>query len=257
MNMKTFRNLTYTFLVLAVTSLLLVVLFTEGEPTGLMLVMFNVCVAVFSVTIVAMIAVLFLYVNSLNFSITVLKRRGSKAYGELSQHKMKLIDVMDGEKPLAEWETFLYSDEEFQRIKKFLYEEYFLLIDYEPFRAKSASASVVCSFYGMHKELENFIRSVRFDKVEYNKFRRQFLKVQGQELALDTPEEVLTAPELREAYEALLSANEYALSNVDRLLNSLDAQLVALDKYFTAGVPWSVTKPHFDAEFHLWMNSKS
>lgn len=100
--------------------------------------MLNVNIAVFAVALVAFIVSFIMYFHSKNVAITVLKRRGSRVYGELLHHKMKLIDVMDDEKPLADWESVLYSPDEFPRIKKFLYEEYFLLLNYDPFLTGAA-----------------------------------------------------------------------------------------------------------------------
>lgn len=253
--MKTYRNLTYALAVLAVCSLAMVILFSEqlGGPYPAVL---NVNIAVFAVALVALIVAFIMYFHSKNVSITVLKRRGSRVYGELLQHKMRLIDVMDDEKPLVDWESVLYSEDEFPRIKKFLYEEYFLLLSYDPFLVRSAATATVHGFYDMHKELENFMRSVAYDRIEYNKFKKLYQKVYGQDIAADTPESNFDRPELKEAYDALLSANEYALFNVDHLLKVLDEGLTALDAYFKAGVPWSTNKPSFDAEFQLWMNSK-
>lgn len=254
--MKTYRNLTYALAVLALFSLAMIVFFSIEQLGGPYPAVLNVNIAVFAVALVALIVAFIMYFHSKNIAITVLKRRGSRVYGELLQHKIKLIDVMDDEKPLADWESVLYSEDEFPRIKKFLYEEYFLLLSFEPFLGKSAGAATVDGFYGMHKELENFMRSVAYDRIEYNKFKRLYQKVYGQDIAGDTPESNFDRPELKEAYDALLSANEYALFNVDHLLKELNEELTALDAHFKAGVPWSTTKPSFDAEFQLWMNSK-
>lgn len=254
--MKTFRNMVYVLFGLLILSLAAVLVLAVEEVGGMALALLNVSVAVVSVALVGVITAIMLYFNSKNFTIVVLKRRASKVYGELLLHKMKLIDIMDDEKPLSDWESFLYNDDEFSRIKKFLYEEYFLLLHYEPFLTKSAATAAVDIFCGMHKELENFMRSVMYDRIEYNKFRRRFAKVQGQDIGPETPEAAFTVPELEEAYDALYSANEYALFNVDHLLKDLDAQLAALDIHFSAGVPWSTTKPNYDAEFQLWMGSR-
>lgn len=254
--MKTYRNFTYALAVLALFSLALLVFSSEeslGRATPAML---NVSSCIFAVALVSLIASIIMFFHSKNLTITVLKRRGSRVYGELLHHKMKLIDVMDDEKPLVDWESFLYSEDEFPRVKKFLYEEYFLLLNYDPFWGKSSATDSVNVFYDLHKELENFMRSVAYDRIEYNKFRKLYQKVYGQDIAPDTPESNYDRPELKEAYDALLSANEYALFNVDHLLKVLDAQLTALDVHFTAGVPWTTTKPSFDAEFQMWMNFK-
>lgn len=254
--MKTFRNLTYALMVLCVCALALVVLFSMPGESLMIPALLNVNSAVFAVALVALIAAFIMYFHSKNLLIIVLKRRGGRAYGELLHHKMRLIDVMDGAKSLADWDSLLFSEDEFPRIKKFLYEEYFLLLSYEPFLGKSAAAESVYAFCDMHKELENFMRSVAYDRIEYNRFRKLHQKVWGQDIAPDTPEENFTRPELKEAYDALNMANEYALFNVDHLLTVLDAQLTELDRHFSVGVPWPTGKNSYDAEFRLWMHSK-
>lgn len=254
--MKTYRNLTYALALLSLCSLSLIVFFSLEHLGGPSPAVLNVNIAVFAVALVALIVSFIMYFHSKNVAITVLKRRGSRVYGELLQHKIKLIDVMDDEKPLADWESVIYSQEEFPRVKKFLYEEYFLLLNYDPFLTKSPATAAVNVFYDMHKELENFMRSVAYDRIEYNKFKKLYMKVCGHDLAPDTPESDFDRPEFKEAYDALLSANEYALFNADHLLKVLDAQLTELDKHFSAGVPWHTAKASFDAEFQLWMNAK-
>lgn len=254
--MKTYRNLTYALTVLTLLALAIIVVFSMEHLGGPSPAVLNVTIAVFAVALVALIVSFIMYFHSKNVAITVLKRRGSRVYGELLQHKIKLIDVMDGEKPLADWESVLYSPEEFPRIKKFLYEEYFLLLNYDPFLGTAKATAAVNVFYDMHKELENYMRSVAYDRIEYDKFKRLYRKVVGHDLAPDTPEADLERPEFQEAYEALLSANEYALFNGDHLLKVLNAQLAELDRHFKAGVPWSTAKASFDAEFQLWMNAK-
>ena len=252
--MKTFRNLTYALVTLCVLSLGIIVLFTDVGIDHPIIMYVNS--AVFAVALVALCASVIMYFHSKSLDITRLKRRGTRAYGELLQHKMRLIDAMDGDKPVADWDSFLYNEESFPRIRKFLYEEYFLLLSFDAFFPHSAGANEVNKFYDLHKELENFIRSLRYDKIEYGKFRRAYAKVCAQELASDTPEEDFSRPELKEAYDALLRANETELFNVDHLLQTLDANLTELDKYFSDGVAWSTSKPSFDAEFHLWMGAK-
>jgi hypothetical protein len=244
--MKTFRNLAYVFLALTALALAMLPALREESPR-------NAGIAVFAAALVASVASLVMYFHAKNAAVTVLKRRGGRVYGELLQHKMKLIDVLDGVKPLAEWGDFLYSGADFPRIKKFLDEEYFLLLNYEPFLVNSPSAKAVNVFSGMHKELENFIRSVLFDHNEYVKFRRLFRKVRQQGVAPDTPEAEFAVPPLKEAHDALYLAHEYALLHVETLLAALDGRLTALDGRFRAGVPWSAAKPGYDAEYRKWL----
>ena len=255
--MKTYRNLAYTLFVLSALSLAFV-MFMSTEGLGRVhTALYNVSVSVFSVALVVTIVSVFLYVQSRSVEIVVLRRRASRVYGELLQHKMKIIEVMDGEKPLSDWENFLYNDNEFPRIKRFLYEEYFLLLSYEPF-VNSKDTEAVMAFQDMHKELENFIHTVLYDSYELSKFRKEYLKEYGRDIVPATPEEEFTNPDkplLAEAYEALLQANELSLQNVDSLMKMLDEKLNAMDKRFRTGVPWSETKPGFDMEFRMWMSS--
>lgn len=253
--MKTYRNLTYALLVLTAISLGVVVTLSVEGLGRLPMALYNLSVSVASVAIVVLIVSLFMFFHSRNLEIVVLKRRGSRVYDEMLQHKMKLIEIMDGERPLSEWENFLYHQDEFPRIKKFLYEEYFVLLSYEPFFHSRASDSVA-AFHSLHKELENFMRSVMYDRIEYNKFRSQFHKEMGHDIGPDTTEADFTSPMLEEAYEAILSANEYALQNVDNILKLVNGLMKGLDPHFRTGIPWSVTKAGFDSEFRMWMSSK-
>ena len=216
----------------------------------------NVCVAVFSVALVALIVFVVMYAQHKKSEILVLKRRGGRVYGELLQYKIKLIEVMDGDKPLADWENFLYNEEEFPRIKRFLNEEYFLLLNYDPFFEKNKSSAAVFAFRDLHKEFEAFTRSVRYDLIEHTKFRRHFREQTGRELTSETPEEEYAIPALEEEWNAILAAGEYALFNVDRLLKLLDELLTALDAQFRGGVAWSYNKQTYDAEFQIWMSSQ-
>lgn len=254
--MKTYRNLSCALAVLTLCALALTIFFSVEDLGGPAPAVLSAAIAVFAVALVAFIVFFILYFHAKNVAITVLKRRGSRVYGELLRHKMRLIDVMDDAKPLADWESVLYSPDEFPRIKKFLYEEYFLLLSYDPFLTKAAATAAVNIFYDMHKELENYMRSVRYDRIEYDKFKRLYRKICGHDLGPDALESDFNRPELKEAYDALFSANEYALFNDDHLLQVLDAQLAELDVHFKAGVPWSTAKSSFDAEFQLWMSSK-
>ena len=252
--MKTFRNLAYVFFLLTLLALGIIIALRDGAENSP--VIRATGIAIFAAGLVAAVASLVMYFHSKNATITVLKRRGGRVYGELLRDKMKLIDILDGVRPLAEWRDFLYSDADFSYIKKFLYEEYFLLLNYEPFWAESVSSAAVNYFSGLHKELENFIRSVSFDHSEYTKFRRQFRKIHQTGLAADTPEEEIAVPPLREARDALYSAQEYALLGVENLMEALDRQLGILDRHFRAGVPWSAAKARCDAEYLNWLREK-
>jgi hypothetical protein len=253
--MRTFRNLAYAFLSLTLLAVAMI-LALRGNADSAPIV-HNAGIAVFAAALVAFIASLIMYFHSKNSTVAVLKRRGGRIYGELLHHKMKLVDVLDGVKPLVEWGDFLYSGADFPRIRKFLDEEYFLLLNYEPFLVKSSSTGAVNAFSDTHRELEDFIRSVLFDQSEYTKFRRQFRKIHQQGVAPDTPEAEFAVPPLREAYEALYAAHEYALLNAENLMAVLDRRLAALDGHFRAGVPWSAAKPVYDAEYRKWLLQSS
>ena len=142
--MKTFRNLTYALVTLCVLSLGIIVMFTDLGIEHPIIMYVNS--AVFAVALVALCASVIMYFHSKSLDITRLKRRGTRAYGELLQHKMRLIDAMDGDKPVADWDSFLYNGESFPRIRKFLYEEYFLLLSFDAFFPHSAWANVVHKF---------------------------------------------------------------------------------------------------------------
>jgi len=197
-----------------------------------------------------------MYVHARKKALMTLKRRSARVYGELLGHKMRLIDVMDGGIPLADWAHFLYDDQQLPRIRKFLYEEYYLLLDYDPFLSRSATARAVNDFHDLHGELEHFMRSVFLDRVEWYRFRTRFHHVHGKEMSTDTPEEGFTHPQLREAHEALGTANEYALFNLDALLALLDTRLSALDRRISLGQPWAAIKQGLESEFRLWMSGR-
>ena len=253
--MRTYRYLTCALIVLILVSLGLAAFLGEGS-SRLTIVAFNVSVAVFSVALVALIVFVVMYAQHKNSEILVLKRRGGRIYGELLQYKIKLIEVMDGEKPLADWENFLYNAEEFPRIKRFLNEEYFLLLNYDPFFENNESSRAVFAFRNLHKEFETFTRSVRYDLLEHTKFRRHFWEQTGRELTSETPEEDYAIPAMEEEWNSILMASEYALFNVDRLLKLLDELLTALDAQFRGGVAWAYNKQTYNAEFQIWMSSK-
>lgn len=257
MMMKTFRDLIYALLGVCLCSTLLAMLLSLPTLAWIPLAVSNINEAVFSVSFVALFAAFVMYFHSKNTTITILKRRLGRVYGELYHHKMRLIDVMDGEYSFYDIENYLYNDETFIKIRKFLYEDYFLLLHYDPFFKNSKPSVEVGLFYSMHKELETFLNSITFDKIEYNKFKNQFLKVHGHPILPNSTEEEFRASELVEAYEALESSFEIAINTVDKYLLFIETHMKTLDQYFNAGVPWKVQKAGFEGEFQLWMHAKS
>lgn len=214
-------------------------------------------VSILSVSAVFVGVSFVMYKSVKNTLITTLKRRGGRVYGELLHHKMRLMDVMDGKITFVDIEKYLYPQDAFSKIKKFLYEEYFLNSSFDPFFKQTKAFEHVTSFYSLHKELETFMRSQNYDIIEYNKFKVLYSKVYRQPIVDDTPEENFNHPDLVEAMETYKADLDYALLNVDSLMAFLDEHLKELDTSFAAGVPWSVTKVHFDHEFQLWIHANS
>ena len=214
-------------------------------------------VSIFAVSIVCLVASFVMYKSTQAILIITLKRRAGRVYGELLHHKMRLIDVMDGKRTFVDIEKYLYPEDAFLKIKKFLYEEYFVLYTYDPFVKKTPSYYAIRDFRTLHKDLENFIRSQNYDIIEYNKFKILYQKTYRQPIVADTPEENFNNPDLIEAMDNFRSGLDYALLNADSLMTFIETHLTALDKYFGAGVPWPITKAHFDHEFQLWIHTNS
>ena len=255
--MSIYKNLTFVLTILAVASLICIIVMLQPFLSFLHPSFVSAPVSVFALAVVGLGAAIVLYFNARSSYIKTLKRRGGRAYGELLQYKMKLIDVLDGHKPFVDSEKYLYSEDAFQRIKKFLYEEFFLLLQFEPFLPNTSAAKCVMSFYSLHKELEVFMRSVNYDKIDFEKFKVLYQKTFNQPITSRTAESNFEAPELKEAFDAITSAREYALTNTDHLLTFLDEHLTELDKFYSDGVPWKVTKSSHDSDFQLWMYSNS
>ena len=114
--MSTFRNLSYALLFLSVLSLVMIIPFSQAAFNMATFTFIGVFVAVFAVSLVALIASLTMYFHSKNTAITVLKRRGGRAYAELLHHKTLLISAMDGDKHVSDWDHYLYNPDEFPRI---------------------------------------------------------------------------------------------------------------------------------------------
>ena len=86
--MSTFRNLSYALFFLSLLSLAMIFPFSRATYGMTTFTFLGVFVAVFSVSLVALIASLTMYFHSKNTAITVLKRRGGRVYAELLHHKI-------------------------------------------------------------------------------------------------------------------------------------------------------------------------
>ncbi len=253
--MSTFRNLSYALLFLSVLSLAMILPFSHASASMTTFAFIGVFVAVFAVSLVALIASLTMYFHSKNTAITVLKRRGGRVYAELLHHKTLLISAMDGDKHVSDWDHYLYNPDEFPRIKKFIGEEYFLLLSCDSFFCNSKAADAYNVFKTLHDDFATFIRSVSYDRIECAKFKKLYFHVTGQEMTSTTPMEEFQTEPLREAYEALLAANEQALNTVEGLLTKIENYERNLDKYYTAGIDWKTTKKTLDARYQIWLHA--
>lgn len=253
--MSTFRNLSYALLFLSVLSLVMILPFSHASASMTTFAFIGVFVAVFAVSLVALIASLTMYFHSKNTAITVLKRRGGRVYAELLHHKTLLISAMDGDKHVSDWDHYLYNPDEFPRIKKFIGEEYFLLLSCDSFFCNSKAADAYNVFKTLHDDFATFIRSVSYDRIECAKFKKLYFHVTGQEMTSTTPMEEFQTEPLREAYEALLAANEQALNTVEGLLTKIENYERNLDKYYTAGIDWKTTKKTLDARYQIWLHA--
>lgn len=253
--MSTFRNLSYALLFLSFMSLVMIFPFTQATYSMTMFTFLGVFVAVFAVSLVALIASLIMYFHSKNTDITVLKRRGGRVYGELLHHKILLISAMDGDKHVSDWDHYLYLHDEFPRIKRFLGEEYFLLLSCDSFLCNSEAAQAYNAFKTLHDDLAAFIRSVSYDRIECAKFKKLYRIKTGREMTAQTPVEEFQAEAFSEAYEALLAANEQALSTVEGLLTKIEKFERRLDTYYSAGIDWNTTKKTLDARYQVWLHA--
>ena len=253
--MSTFRNLSYALLFLSILSLAMIFPFSRASYSMTTFTCLGVFIAVFAVSLVALIASLTMYFHSKNTAITVLKRRGGRVYAELLHHKILLISAMDGDKPVADWDHYLYNPDEFPRIKKFLGEEYFLLLSCDSFFCNSKAAEAYNAFKTLHDDFATFIRSVSYDRVECAKFKNLYERKTGRELTSSTPVEEFQSEDFSEAYEALLAANEQALNTVEGLLTKIENFEINLGKYYTAGIAWATTKKTLNARYQVWLHA--
>ena len=253
--MRTFRNLSYALLFLAVICLFCLVAFTQAQESMLVFTLLGVFVAMFAMSIVAFMASLLMYFHSKNSNVTVLKRRAARVYGELLHHKTLLITAMDGDKHVSDWSFYLYDFDEFPRTKKFLNEEYFLLLSCDSFFAGGNASRAYNAFRGLHDDLTTFIRSLSYDRTDCAKFKKRYHIKTGMEMTSRTPVEEFYADEaLKEAYEALQASNEQALNTVETLLNKIEALEIELDKYYDAGLSWEANKKDLNARYQMWLN---
>jgi predicted permease len=77
--MRTFRNLSYALLFLAIICLGCLVAFSQAQESMLAFTLLGVFVAMFAMSVVAFLASLLMYFNSKNSNVTVLKRRAARA----------------------------------------------------------------------------------------------------------------------------------------------------------------------------------
>lgn len=252
--MRTFRNLSYALLFLAVICLFCLVAFSQAKESMLVFTLLGVFVAMFAMSVVAFMASLLMYFHSKNSNVTVLKRRAARVYGELLHHKTLLITAMDGDKPVSDWGHYLYDPDGFPRTKKFLHEEYFLLLSCDSFCVGEA-ARAYNAFRGLHDELTTFIRSLSYDRTDCAKFKKRYRIKTGKELTSSTPVEDFYQDEaLTESYEALQAANEQALNTVEALLIKIEELEVELDRHYDAGLSWEANKKDLAARYQMWLN---
>ncbi len=253
--MRTYRNLTYALFFLSIFSLCLILPFSYAVQSNFSTICMNIFIAVFSVSLVAFLASLTMYFSAKSNNITVLKRRGGRAYSELLHHKILLISAIDGEKPVADWDHYLFDHDEFPRISKFLGEEYFLLLSCESFLPYSAAAQAYNAFKSLHDDIASFISSVSYDRIEHAKFKKSYVVATGREMTSNTPEDEFLVEPFREAYEALQMANEQSLHSIEALLSRIEKYEIQLDKYYTDGIDWKTNKKIIDAQYQLWLHA--
>ncbi len=253
--MRMYRNLALALLFLSLLSFLLILPFMNASLVMASLTWIGIFIAVFAVSLVAFLASLTMYFSVKNSNITVLKRRAGRVYSELLHHKILLISAMDGDKHLADWGHYLFDPDEFPRLKKFLGEEYFLLLSCDSFFPHIAAAQAFNAFKSLHADLSAFMRSVSYDRIEYVKFKKQYALTSGREMTAKTPEEKFTHEPFTESYEALQTANEQSLRTIEDLLARIEKYEIELDRHFSAGTAWKTTKKSLDARYQLWLHA--
>ena len=253
--MRTFRNLSYALVFLATICFFCLISFSQAHESMLVFTLLGVFVAMFAMSVIAFLASLLMYFNFKSNNVAMLKRRAARVYGELLHHKTLLIAAIDGEKHVSDWTHYLYDPDDFPRTKKFLGEEYFLLLSCDSFLANSDAAKAYNAFRSLHDELTTFIRSISYDRTDCSKFKKRFRLKTGKELTTRTPVEKFYDYELlAESYDALLAANEQALRTVENLLVKIEKLEIELDKYYDAGLSWEANKKDLEARYQMWMN---
>ena len=253
--MRTFRNLSYGLIFLAIVCLFCLISFSQAHESMLVFTLLGVFVAMFAMSVVALLASMLMYFYTKSSNVTVLKRRAARVYGELLHHKTLLIAAIDGDKHVSDWNHYLYDPDDFPRTKKFLGEEYFLLLSCDSFFPNSDSARAYNAFRSLHDELTTFIRSISYDRTDCAKFRKRFRLKTGKELTTRTTVEKFYEHELlAETYEGLMQANEQALRTVEALLVKIEQLEITLDQYYEAGLSWNANKKDLEARYQMWMN---
>ena len=254
--MRTFRNLAYALIFLAIICFFCLISFSQAHESMLVFTLLGVFVAMFAMSVIAFLASLLMYFNCKSNNVAMLKRRAARVYGELLHHKTLLITAIDGEKHVSDWNHYLYDPDDFPRTKKFLSEEYFLLLSCDSFLANSPAAKAYNDFRELHDELTTFIRSISYDRTDCSKFKKRFRLKTGKELTSRTPVEKFYDHELlAESYEGLLYSNEQALRTVENLLVKIEKLEIELDKHYEAGLSWDANKKDLEARYQMWMNA--
>ena len=253
--MRTFRNLSYALIFLATICLFCLISFSQAHESMLVFTLLGVFVAMFAMSVVALLASMLMYFYTKSSNVTVLKRRAARVYGELLHHKTLLIAAIDGEKHVSDWNHYLYDPDDFPRTKKFLNEEYFLLLSCDSFAPNSQSAKAYNAFRELHDELTMFIRSINYDRTDCAKFKKRYRLKTGKEMTTRTPIEKFYEHELlAESYDALQQSNEQALRTVEALLVKIEKLEIELDKYYDAGLSWKANKKDLEARYQMWLN---
>ena len=252
--MRTFRNLSYALLLLTIFSLILIFPFTQATSSMTVFTLLGVFIAVFAVSLVALIASLLMYFNSKTNNIIVLKRRGARVYAELLHQKLRLITAMDGDKHVSDWLDYLYDQDNFPRITKFLGEEYFLLLSCDSFAPNSEAAQAYNAFRSLHDELHAYIRSVNYDRTECFKFKKLYRVKTGYDMTVGTDVREFEQEVFAESYEALQMANEVALNTIENLLVKIEQLEVRMDNCYEEGTDWKTTKKNVDARYQVWLH---
>ncbi len=255
--MSLYKHLCMYLILLCIVSIIAFLILTLPGLNWLHIAFLTIPVSIFSVSLVCLFISFVMYKSTLNTTLITLKRRASRVYGELLNHKMRLIEVIDGNSSFIDIEKYLYPEDAFLKIKKFIFEEYFLLINYDPFIKNTNSYVAIRDFYSLHMELVTFIRALNYDIIEFKKFKILYQKIYRQPIVDDTPEENFNHPDLIDSFENFRIGLDYSMLNSEKLMEFIETHLVSLDKYFAVGVPWETYKSQYKAEFKRWIRENS